>query len=455
MISQIRSGEAMDSLVRQKIGKLSVLVEGLERKKISYVETLDMHQFCAFWGAYDVLSYLSDAVVLVHGASGCLGNSRFLVSMGHHTACDLQPHYSTDLHNKDIIFGGEKKLLESILELQERHDPPLVFILTNCCVDIIGDDVEGCLQELPEQVRAKVICLRTGGFSGKSFRKGTDSAFEVLGALAGKPGPDGVQEPDSVNLFLRRWIWEETWSDEVAELESTFKLLGVRINRIFQRGLTLQDLLRFNRAQLNVALCSSFSKSFLQTMESVSGMPFVESSYPVGLLATITWLEEIAHRLGRNLAVQELPEIRELARMRAELMAKLGEGRHCVIWAYKGERTISLVKLAKELGMIPIVVNMEPAAVADKMDFFQAEIRNGLDVDIFVSSAVDDVEMLLATLNSPIVFCNDNLFDDFPVVSYRFAYNQIYGLAGTRKLYGAVLDALAMKKNKYLLFLKG
>jgi len=439
----------------KKIGKLSCLVEGLQKNKIHYVETLDMHQFCAFWGAYDVFSYLSDAVVLVHGASGCLGNSRFLVSMGYHTTCDLQPHYSTDLQKKDIICGGEKKLVEALQELHERHNPPLIFILSNCCVDIIGDDVEGCIQELPEHVKSKIIYLKTGGFSGKSFRKGTDSAFEVLGALAGKSDDHNIKEPHSVNLFLRRWIWEETWGDEVAELESTFTMLGIKINKIFQRGLLLQDLLDFNKAQLNVGLCSSFSKSFARTMVSVCGTPFLESSYPIGLFATSKWLQEIVDRFEMGIEVSNLPEMIALERLRTDVVAKLGKNRHCVIWAYKGERTISLVKLALELEMIPIVINMEPAAVADKMDFFEAEVRNGLDVDIFVSNDVDEVEALLATLNSPIVFCNDNVFDDFPVVSYRFAYNQIYGVAGTQKLYAAILDSVSMKKNKYLLFLKG
>lgn len=438
-----------------KIGRLSCLVEGLNKKKICYREGLDIHQFCSFWGAYDVLSYISDAVVLVHGASGCLGNSRFLLSMGYHTTCDLQPHYSTRLGNKDIIFGGEKKLTESILEVNRIDDPPIIFVLTNCCVDIIGDDVDGCIQELPDHIRSKVFYLNTGGFSGKSFRDGTDRAFEMLGALVGKAKPGTATNKDSINLFIRRWIWEETCHEEIAEIEFTFKSLGITLNQIFKRGLSLKDFYQFSTAQLNVSLCASFSKGLFRHMDKEYGIPFVESSYPIGLLATVKWLREITDKLGKSIDVNSLDEVVELEALRQEVMEKIGENRHCVIWAYKGERTISLVKLAQELGLIPIVVNMEPSVVNDKLDFFDKEVKEGLDFDIFVSNNPEEVESLLDSLNHPIVICNDNVFPNFPVVRHRFAYNQVYGLGGTKKLYAAIVESLTIKQGKYALFLRG
>ena len=170
----------MDGKIKRKIANLRDLVMLVKDEKITMKDCIDMHQFCAFWGSHDVLSYFEDVVILTHGPFGCLGNRHFLNPMGSHNECDNKPHLSTFFTEKDIIFGGEKKLLDCIDEVNKKYPDKRIAILTNCCADIIGDDVEGCVESLPIEIRNKTIFLNTGGYSGKSYRRGTEMAFIIL-----------------------------------------------------------------------------------------------------------------------------------------------------------------------------------------------------------------------------------------------------------------------------------
>jgi nitrogenase molybdenum-cofactor synthesis protein NifE len=48
--------------------------------------------------------------------------------------------FSTELHEKDIVFGGEKKLYKAFTELIDRYNPKAAFVYSTCIVGVIGDD---------------------------------------------------------------------------------------------------------------------------------------------------------------------------------------------------------------------------------------------------------------------------------------------------------------------------
>ena len=50
--------------------------------------------------------------------------------------------FSTDLQEKDVIFGGETKFYQALVELIDRHQPNAAFVYSTCIVGIIGDDLE-------------------------------------------------------------------------------------------------------------------------------------------------------------------------------------------------------------------------------------------------------------------------------------------------------------------------
>lgn len=448
----------MSREIESKIAMLSMLVREVKADNLNIRDCIDMHQFCAFWGAFDILNYFKDVVILVHGPSGCLGNRRFLPAMGHLGECDNKPHLSTSFTNREVVFGGEKKLVDSLNEVNSQYNPKIIAVLTNCCADIIGDDVEGCIEGLPDELREKTIYLNSGGYSGKSYRRGTELAFKLLAKHLHTNGHtiDVNNQEKSVNLFLRRWIWDQTKLEEINEIKRMFQMVGVKLNKIFNQGLSVEDFYEMQNAQLNVALCLFFGMGLFDELNNKFHIPYSKVTAPMGLFATKKWLMEIVKLLQLDVNIEELEEVKELEEQRKQLVNEIGKGRKCIIWTQTGERMLALVKLAYELEMEPVVVGVEPSIVRDKLPIFEKEIlEDGLDVKVFFSKYIEDVNELIEYLGNPVIFCNNNYFPDQTVFKYRFAQNPVYGFNGTRKIYQEMFNALKKKSNKYSLFVEG
>jgi len=96
---------------------------------------------CVFCGSRVVLYPISDAIHLVHGPIGCASYTwdiRGALSSG------PQIHrnsFSTDLREKDVIFGGTDKLRGVIENTFKVLDTDFHVVLTGSTSDIVGDDV--------------------------------------------------------------------------------------------------------------------------------------------------------------------------------------------------------------------------------------------------------------------------------------------------------------------------
>ncbi|MDH4318712.1 MAG: nitrogenase iron-molybdenum cofactor biosynthesis protein NifE, partial [Desulfobulbaceae bacterium] len=78
---------------------------------------------CVFCGSRVVLYPIADALHLVHGPIGCAvytWDIRGALSSGPELH---RLSFSTDLQEKDVIFGGEPKLYQALVELIDRHQP--------------------------------------------------------------------------------------------------------------------------------------------------------------------------------------------------------------------------------------------------------------------------------------------------------------------------------------------
>ena len=119
---------------------------------------------CVFCGSRVVLYPIADALHLVHGPIGCAvytWDIRGALSSGPELH---RLSFSTDLQEKDVIFGGEKKLAAALDELIERHNPKAAFVYSTCIVGIIGDDLDAVCRKLEQEKGIPVIPVKSEGF---------------------------------------------------------------------------------------------------------------------------------------------------------------------------------------------------------------------------------------------------------------------------------------------------
>ena len=118
---------------------------------------------CVFCGSRVVLYPIADALHLVHGPIGCAAYTwdiRGALSSGPEIH---RLSFSTDLHEKDIVFGGEPKLYKAVSELIDRYTPKAAFVYSTCIVGVIGDDIEAVCRRVSGEKRLPVIPVHAPG----------------------------------------------------------------------------------------------------------------------------------------------------------------------------------------------------------------------------------------------------------------------------------------------------
>ncbi|PPZ39183.1 nitrogenase molybdenum-iron protein alpha chain, partial [Escherichia coli] len=90
-------------------------------------------------------------------------------------------NFTSDFQEKDIVFGGDKKLRKLIDELELLF--PLskgISVQSECPVGLIGDDIEAVARSAKEEIGKPVVPVRCEGFRGVSQSLGHHIANDVI-----------------------------------------------------------------------------------------------------------------------------------------------------------------------------------------------------------------------------------------------------------------------------------
>lgn len=111
---------------------------------------------CALFGATRALSGIKDALVMQHSVVGCQwGTLSFRYRNHPYGICQA----STVIYDDDIIRGGERQLRNALKEAVKLYkNCKMIFVISGCVPNMIGDDVDGLLWEIKEEFAEK-----TGG----------------------------------------------------------------------------------------------------------------------------------------------------------------------------------------------------------------------------------------------------------------------------------------------------
>ena len=85
---------------------------------------------------------------------------------------------STKLCEDEIVHGGEELLARTILEAQELK-VPIMFVLSSCGPEIVGDDIVAVCEDMRPQVDFEIVPIECAGFRGDQ-NEGTDIALDAM-----------------------------------------------------------------------------------------------------------------------------------------------------------------------------------------------------------------------------------------------------------------------------------
>lgn len=318
---------------------------------------------CLLLPALAMLNTLPDNVVLQHSAVGCgscshsqNANVRFGSAARQGLAKD-GVWLSTAMNETDVITGGEEKLEQAIIEADRRYHPFSITVVSGCVPGIIGDEIDGVVQRIQPEVKARLLPVHCEGFKTKIWATAYDAVYHGIGRTLLRGGEQGETAgglspfkglerlPATVNLMN---VSSMGRVDEL-ELERLLRSLALEVN-VFPVFAHPESMVRATQAALSISTCPTHDDYFLSYLEERFGVPALIQHMPIGIENTGLWLRDVAARFGiEQQAVQIIEqEERELRAALAEFRP-LFEGKKVFISA--GEfRALATARLLEEIG---------------------------------------------------------------------------------------------------------
>ncbi|GAW93889.1 nitrogenase component 1 [Calderihabitans maritimus] len=292
---------------------------------------------CAFYGARWMLASIPDVIHLIHGPAGCAYYGRTVRRKSYRI-------FSTQLVERDIIFGAGDKLYDSIVEAVTRNpNARAVLVYATCVAGVIGEDIPAVCKRATKDTGLPVVPVDCPGFCG-SQAEGHDIAAGVL--FKHFIGIGKAEQPidNGVNI-----VGEFDVQGDLDEIEGLLKQLGLKVICAFSGRASVAAMANAHRARLNIVHCRRTGQALAEGMQKRFGIPYLKVSF-FGLEETASALRSIGQFFGVAGAEDIIePSIQEARKAAAPFLSSLAGKR--VALFFGASRMGSMAKAFKELGM--------------------------------------------------------------------------------------------------------
>ena len=381
----------------------------MEPREIPQERCHDPYLRCALYGAAQTCFGVSGCCVLAHSPQGC--HQLVDAAFGWQNA-DYTETLSlcTKLCEDEIVFGGEETLARTIRDAKE-FGVPILFVLTACGPEIVGDDVVAVCEEMRSEVDFEIVPILSAGFRGDQ-NDGTDIALQaMLEQLV--PAERAYTIPRSVVLVAPHANANPTWMGDLDWVQGVLGELGATIAATLTHDTALADFCRVPEAQGCIVLSHDAGKSAADSLAERYGIAqwLADLPLPIGLGNTRRWLEELGQRLGAEDGVHRL--ISEGESLVVETCRRKGleqSGLHRAPTAIVADATtgIPLVRfLAEDLETIPELVCLRSDQEGTER-LLQSELTDlGLSPKVLLRSDVYASKKALDEVRPEMVFASN------------------------------------------------
>jgi nitrogenase molybdenum-cofactor synthesis protein NifE len=318
---------------------------------------------CVFCGSRVVLYPIADALHLIHGPIGCASYTwdiRGSLSSG------PQLHrmsFSTDLQEKDIIFGGEKKLTNALDTLIDQYRPKAAFVYATCIVGLIGDDIDAICKKVSEEKGIPVLPVHSEGFKGTK-KDGYKAACDAMANIVGTGSIEDIG-PLSLNIMGEFNIAGEAWA-----IRDYYERMGLEVVSVFTGDGRVENIKRSHGAALNVVQCSGSMMHLAQRMQEQYGIPFIRVSY-FGIEDMSKALYDVAEHfqdshpeiMPRTQALVR-EEVKKVYPLLKQYKKKL-QGKKAAIYVGGAFKAFSMIKALRTLGMDVVLAGSQTGTKED------------------------------------------------------------------------------------------
>jgi nitrogenase molybdenum-iron protein beta chain len=233
------------------------------------------------------------AIPVLHSGPGCAQKLSDSNGSSGYFSPNIFP--CTSINEKDVVFGGVKKLHSTIDNALKVIDADLYVVLTGCIPEIVGDDTGEVVSEFADAEKP-VIDAPTAGFKGNHY-KGYEQVIDAIIDQYLKKSDE--KEEGLVNVWADVPYQDLYWNGNFNEIEKLLKEIGLKPNIIFGYKKGIENINKIPKAQFNLLISPWVSVKNVKKMEKKLGIPYLHyKNLPVGAFETSKFLREVGEFAG-------------------------------------------------------------------------------------------------------------------------------------------------------------
>ncbi len=306
---------------------------------------------CTSHGAFELLANLTDAAMILHGASNCAFLdeyawnreaywSRFASGTGR--ACNI---YTTAL-NERSVFTGDIDSLKSTIRRAAADGFRYIFLIPTCASEIIGTDIAG-IAETAEQEGVTIVPVSADrSFLTSKFGSYTGAAF----ALADMMDWDAERVPGTIS-FIGMDPYPKR-PENAEYMDAFLSAFGLRHAKDMVQEETVEELMSVPRSEYLAQIGRSFfSKNVVRAVSGRRDVIDLEMSN--GMKGLREWCDALGKATGKTAEAEEFYR-RESALYEAEiaeLRPKVKVKRVLIYVGYDDSYMDWYIDVLRDLGM--------------------------------------------------------------------------------------------------------
>ncbi len=381
---------------------------------------------CAYAGSKGVVwGPVKDMVHISHGPVGCgqyswsQRRNYYVGETGIDTFGTMQ--FTSDFQERDIVFGGDKKLREIIDEIETLF--PLakgVSVQSECPVGLIGDDIEAVARDKSKDIGKPVVPVRCEGFRGVSQSLGHHIANDTIRDwVMERPGAASAFEPGPYDVAI---IGDYNIGGDAWASRKILEEMGLRVIAQWTGDCTLSELEQAPKGKLNLIHCYRSMNYISRHMEEHYGTPWFEFNFfgPSKIETSIRAIADVFDDMIKEKAEAVIAKYRPLADKVIETYRPRLEGKKVMLYV-GGLRPRHMVSAYEDLGMEIVGAGYE-FAHKDDYQRTMAHVKDG--TLIFDDATGYELEKFIERIRPDLV--GSGIKEKYPIQKMGVPFRQVH-----------------------------
>lgn len=248
---------------------------------------------CAL-GAMQSVVAIKKGVPILHSGPGCGNKINSLIGQGEgYAGGSTIP--CTNAEEKDVVFGGERKLKNVIDGAFKVIDGDLYVVLTGCTAAIVGDDIGSVVSEYQDDDKP-IVYVETGGFKSNNYVSHSVIVKAIIDQYVDKFKNNNGVEKGLVNLFATVPYQDPYWNGNLEELKRLLEAIGLKVNVLFgNESEGVEEWKKIPNAEFNILVNAWAGLDIVKHLKKKYNTPYIQFPYlPIGGIETSRFLRAVA-----------------------------------------------------------------------------------------------------------------------------------------------------------------